>query len=333
MISNEDTSMYNNELITPGGVVKSFTFPDGEIRGDTFYIKHISDNFTLIDCYLKDGDDRSCRKKEIISEIMRESAGRVCRFVSTHPDKDHILGIEALDSQWPILNFYSVSNDIPVDKDDDSMLRYDILKSRQDYPIERGMVRAWMNKGKDGVGASGITFLWPALDNKKYVEALKHVAHPGENEDPSPNNISCVIKYSVKNGASYLWLGDMETDMQQEFFEKCKDKITPVDVLFHPHHGRESSRPPTELLDALSPQIIVIGNAPNQYLNRDNPQKTITQNKAGDVVFQNDISRGYVHIFTSNNPSNMPEFLIQLSGIDRLFMGMNYQGSFRPRTA
>lgn len=328
---DEDSSMYNKKLITSGGIVKSFTFPDGDIRGDTFYIKHLSDNFTLIDCYLKDGEDRSCRRDEIISEIKQESAGRVCRFISTHPDNDHILGIEMLERQWPIKNFYSVSNNIPDDEDDASMSRYNSLKHNQDCPIEKGIERAWMNKGKDEVGSSGISFLWPELSNQKYTEALDRVAHPGKDESPKPNNISCVIKYSIKNGASYLWLGDMETDMQQEFFEKCKKDITPVDILFHPHHGRESSKPPAELLDAIAPQIIVIGNAPDQYLNRDNSQKTITQNRAGDIVFKNDTSRGYVHVFTSNNPDNMPECLIRLGGVDRSFTGFNYQGSFRPR--
>lgn len=50
-------------------VVKSYSFPEGEVRGDMFYIKHNSDNFTIIDCYLKEGDNSSCRKDEILAEI------------------------------------------------------------------------------------------------------------------------------------------------------------------------------------------------------------------------------------------------------------------------
>ena len=69
-------------------IVKSYSFPEGDIRGDMFYIKHGSRNFTVIDCYLKDGDGNNARKDEIIKEIKNESAGRVCRFISTHPDND-----------------------------------------------------------------------------------------------------------------------------------------------------------------------------------------------------------------------------------------------------
>ena len=60
-------------------IVKSFSFPVGDIRGDCFYIKHNSDNFTVIDCYLKDGDGVDCRKDEIIDEIIQNSKGRICR--------------------------------------------------------------------------------------------------------------------------------------------------------------------------------------------------------------------------------------------------------------
>lgn len=56
-------------------IVKSFSFPIGEIRGDTFYIKHGLNSFTIIDCYLKDGDEVDCRKDEIIEEICKESFG------------------------------------------------------------------------------------------------------------------------------------------------------------------------------------------------------------------------------------------------------------------
>ena len=35
-------------------IVKSFSFPCGELRGDTFYIRHNSNNFTVIDCLIRE---------------------------------------------------------------------------------------------------------------------------------------------------------------------------------------------------------------------------------------------------------------------------------------
>lgn len=64
-------------------IVKSFAVGNG----DMFYIRHGSDNFSVIDCSLP-GD----RRDEILDEITEQRAGKgICRFISTHPDQDHIL--------------------------------------------------------------------------------------------------------------------------------------------------------------------------------------------------------------------------------------------------
>ncbi len=83
-------------------VVKSFAVG----AGDMFYIKHNSDNFTIIDCDLNDGN-----QKEIIQEIKLESADKgISRFICTHPDEDHFGGIHLLDKAAPIVYFYVVKN-------------------------------------------------------------------------------------------------------------------------------------------------------------------------------------------------------------------------------
>ncbi len=45
-----------------------------------FYIKHGSDNFTIIDCCMEEA-----YREEIVSELKRESAKKsIKRFISTH---------------------------------------------------------------------------------------------------------------------------------------------------------------------------------------------------------------------------------------------------------
>lgn len=96
--------------------VKSFSVGNG----DMFYIKHNSSNFTVIDCCLDD----DCAD-EIINEIKCESNGKdICRFISTHPDEDHIRGLEILDKKWKILNFYCVKNEANKDDKSDSFEKY-----------------------------------------------------------------------------------------------------------------------------------------------------------------------------------------------------------------
>lgn len=40
-----------------------------------FYIKHVTNNFPVIGCYLSDSKDRNGRKEEIVDEIIKESDG------------------------------------------------------------------------------------------------------------------------------------------------------------------------------------------------------------------------------------------------------------------
>lgn len=283
-------------------IVKSFSFPKGEVRGDTFYIKHGSQNFTVIDCYLKDGDEVDCRKDEIINEIVNESGDRICRFISTHPDNDHILGIECLDARWPIINFYAVENEIPSNAKDDSLTKYIQLKKDKNYAIQEGIKRKWLNDGDSERGNSGLNFKWPILTNEKFKTALANVA-----KGSSPNNISCVLTYSINGGATYMWMGDLETEMQQEYYNCCKGKIPHVNILFQPHHGRKSGSIPSELLEALDPQLIIIGNAPSEHIDYGDSRQTITQNQAGDIVFENEGDE--VHIYTKNDINNVPSCL------------------------
>lgn len=299
-------------------IVKSFSFPVGEVRGNCFYIKHNSNNFTVIDCYLKNGDDLSCRGDEIIKEIVSESKGRICRFISTHPDNDHILGIEKLDKKWGILNFYAVANDIPANTDDSSLTKYLELKQEKNCAIQRGLKREWLNDSGDGHNSSGLKFQWPIISNEKFEKELENVAN-GE----SPNNISCILTYSVKNGPKYMWMGDLETDMLQEYYNECKDEISHVDILFHPHHGRESGSVPDDLLKALKPQLIIIGNAPSEYIDYGDSDMTITQNSAGDIVFIN--KDGYADILTEHKVDNIPSCIdTSCKDDDFKFMGATW---------
>ena len=302
-------------------IVKSYSFPEGDIRGDMFYIKHGSNNFTVIDCFLKDGRGENCRKEEIVNEIKRESEGRICRFISTHPDKDHICGLDYLDQEWPILNFYAVENSTPADSEDLSLSKYHQLKKEKNFRIRQGISRYWLNQADDRNGGSGIHFQWPITSNEKFEETLTNV---GKGE--SPNNISCVFTYSLENSATYMWMGDLETDMQQEYYDTCKGNIPKVDILFQPHHGRKSGSIPSDLLDALNPQLIIIGNAPSKHIDYGDARQTITQNSAGDIMFINKLNM--VHVYTKNKVTNIPTNLIKIGSV-KVFAEWFYCGTLK----
>lgn len=270
-------------------VIKSFSVGEG----DMFYIQHNSDNFTVIDCYMHEDN-----KDRIMKEIEEKSKKKhIHRFISTHPDEDHILGIKSFRDKLGIANFYCVENEATKSEDTEDFEEYcDLRDGDKHYYIYEGCSRKWMNmSGMDDNGeergSSGINILWPKTNNSYYKEALEK-AKNGE----SPNNISPIIKYSLEDGANVLWFGDLEKD----FMESIKDdlNIEKADIIFAPHHGRSSGKIPKVILDKIDPKLIVIGEAQSENLNYYSGYNTLTQNSAGDITF--DCTGNNIHIYVSN---------------------------------
>jgi hypothetical protein len=269
-------------------IIKSFSVGNG----DMFYIRHNGDNFTMIDCCMCDDDE-----SDIVKELKRESAGKdIVRFISTHPDDDHIRGLMHLHQQMNILNFYCV-NSAATKKDgcwtEDfgqyCELRDDVKKA---FYVYKGCSRKWMNQGDDEHNCAGINFLWPITDNSDYKDALKAAAS-GE----SPNNICPIFTYTLNEGVEAIWMGDLESSFQ----DKIKNQVTlpSVDVLFAPHHGRTSGKVISEWLERMAPNLVIIGEAPCDNLDYYAGYNTITQNSAGAVVL--DCAGDSVHVYVSNS--------------------------------
>ena len=252
-----------------------------------FYIDHGSDNFSIIDCHLNDD-----RREEILNEVVSLHGKKgITRFISTHPDEDHIEGLVELDNRITILNFYCVKNRTTKAEESRNFKRYKSLhNSTKAFYLFEGCCRRWMNRSNEERKSAGINILWPDTSNQHFKDALKEAANGN-----SPNNISPIIKYSLQDGVTALWMGDLEADFMEAI--EAELQLSEVDLLFAPHHGRDSGRVPDEILSDLDPQIIVIGEAPSEHLNYYRDYNTITQNSAGDIIFR--CLEGKVRIFTS----------------------------------
>lgn len=102
-------------------------------NGDMFYIKHGSSNFTIIDCNMDDTN-----RQKITDEIISESSDKdITRFISTHPDEDHIHGLKYLDDKIGILNFYCVKNEATKSDETD------------DFKKSQIAITSWTPRGKN----------------------------------------------------------------------------------------------------------------------------------------------------------------------------------------
>lgn len=257
--------------------------------GDMFYIRHNSDNFTIIDCDLSEEN-----APRIIQDIKDAKKGKgIERFICTHPDEDHFGGLHLLDDAIHILNFYVVKNQAIKEVETDSFRRYCNLRdSSKAFYIHKGCSRKWMNISDEERKTSGISVLWPDTANPYFQDALA-TCDAGE----AFNNTSAVIRYSVEGGASCLWLGDLETDFMESITENIG--LSKTTIVFAAHHGRDSGKIPDAWLEKLDPQIIIIGQAPSRHLNYYTGYSTITQNRAGDITM--DFTNNKVHFYVSNS--------------------------------
>lgn len=266
-------------------IIKSFSVGNG----DMFYINHNTDNFTIIDCCYDDEDE----KNKIFDEI-KEKANKkgMRRFISTHPDDDHIKGLKELEETIGVWNFYCVENNATKTDETDDFKKYcELRDGDKHFYIYKGCTRRWMNLSDNERKGAGIHCLWPLTSNEEFKTALKEAE-----EGQSPNNISPIITYSVADGATVMWMGDIESD----FLDKVKDDIEfeEVSILFAPHHGRKSGKLPEDVLKKLNPKLVIIGEAPSEYLNYYKGYNTITQNSAGEITL--DCVDKKVHIYVSS---------------------------------
>lgn len=258
-------------------------------NGDMFSIRHSTDNCTIIDCSISDDD-----QDWLLGEIDKQRKGKtITRFISTHPDQDHLMGLSMLDNHIKILNYYVVKNSAKKQDETNDFKRYKELRDgNKAFYIYKGCTRRWMNQSNDERLGSGINVHWPVTSNEDFKQALRDAA-----DGKSPNNISPVITYSLKDGVKMAWLGDLET----EFMEKITGEISwpEVDILFAPHHGRDSGRIPASILGQMRPKIVVIGEAPSRDLNYYQYYNTITQNSAGSIYFE--CVANWVHIYVASS--------------------------------
>jgi hypothetical protein len=192
-----------------------------------------------------------------------------------------------------LLNFYCVENEATKPDETDDFNLYCALRDdpKKHFYVYKGCSRKWMNENSEERKTSGIQILWPDTSNDLHAQALQDAK-----DGISWNNICPIFTYNLQDGAQFIWMGDLETGFMDEITDSIH--LPKVDILFAPHHGRDTGTVPSHWLEEMDPSVIIIGEAPSEHLNYYEGYNTITQNSAGDITF--DCVNGKVHIYVSN---------------------------------
>lgn len=256
--------------------VKSFSVGEGDMY--TILDREQGGNLTVIDCCIS-----ADRESEILSELRQD--GPSFRFISTHPDEDHIRGLAKLKDDIRVL--WACNNGIDEMFPSEDMKVYRQLFNSE-FTITAGSSIAYKKKG------IGIDFLWPKEDSVEFKNA---VARAKETKK-AYNNTSPILIYTYKGCASFMWMGDLSSDYLSSISKLVAWRH--VDVLFAPHHGRD--RVPLEILGKLTPRLIVIGEAASDDIVYYDKYCEVCQNTAQDILFECDERK--IHLFSSGPVSD-----------------------------
>lgn len=189
----------------------------------------------------------------------------VFRYVSTHPHKDHLKGLEKFFSEIPVINFWDIEHNFQPEKSgfdweeykDDWEFYEKIRKSETDPKVLKHMdtdsPRPYWDEDR-------IEVLSPSSE----LFASVHTKEDGtrcttEEIGARLNNLSYVLLIRV-NGLKILLAADAEVPAWNYIMEKHKNKIKDIDILKAPHHGRESAFY-EEAVKWMNPQYIVFSSS------------------------------------------------------------------------
>lgn len=236
------------------------------------------------------GNYRMCESlTNPIEYIKNRGWGSIFRFVLSHPDMDHMDGLQRLVDEIGIHNFW----DTGYFREKPSFERGPFLEEDWD------MYDALRTGNVDGVRSltkiAGNSF---PLANQKDADGNEPdylcISAPSKEllVDPNPNDdineASYIITYRSALG-NFVFPGDAHDASWEYAIGNHADCLRDCAFLLAPHHGRDSDRS-YEFLDELNPKWTWLGCAPSKHIDysqwdRRNLKKSMS-NQTGSVVLE-----------------------------------------------
>ena len=255
-------------------------------EGDCSIIEHNSGRVSVIDvCNAKPTDSQTSKQEMLMARVFSRGApgnfqqkkypvnpiaylrdhgvSSVFRFVLTHPDMDHMDGIEVFFDEFEPLNFWDTDNEkeIPSSswtgspyKQDDWEF-YKNLRDTSPTSEPKRLTLLDSDRGKywNSEDGDGIHILAPTQD---LVDAA--------NSSEDYNDCSYVLLYRTGE-KRIIFGGDSHDNTWDHILEKHEGSVSNIDLLIAPHHGRSSGRS-YKFLDVLNPALTFFGNARSEHL-------------------------------------------------------------------
>ncbi len=281
-------------------------------EGDCSFIQHKSGRNTLID--ICNGNSKDISKiiatmdesiygnfkqkyhsVNPIEYLKKIKINKIFRFILTHPDMDHMDGIKRLFEEFQVINFWDTYNKKTLENNfvqykKDDWLFYQWLRQSDKYTKLYLYMNAnsfYYNKDKYGGNGDGLYVLSPTHELVKYANLYEEY-----------NELSYVILF-LMGSRKIVFAGDSGEQAWNTILDNYYKKISNIDILIAPHHGRKSGGN-DYYLNVLKPKFTLFGNAKSKHLDynawNNRNLKYITNNQAGSIIIdkKNNILRIYV---------------------------------------
>ncbi|ESU28740.1 metallo-beta-lactamase superfamily hydrolase [Flavobacterium limnosediminis JC2902] len=220
----------------------------------------------------------------------------IFRFIVTHPDMDHLDGIKDLFDEFSITNFWDTDNKKEISDKAGSggynLEDWKFYKSLRDGKISPSTRLTYFSNNSN---------LYYNQDNIEILSPTPSIVKAC-NDKGNWNDSSYVILYTPPKATGGHWkilfAGDSEDLTWEHIVTNHAEKVKNIDILFAPHHGRDSNRN-FDFLKSLTPTITLFGNANSNHLAYAKyPGTRITNNQAGYIIL--DISSQHINLYVKN---------------------------------
>jgi len=181
----------------------------------------------------------------------------IWRFICTHPDMDHISGLDRLTEEEDISVFWDIDHSKELSQDDYWPPQYD--------PAD------WEQYEEIRAGETDQNYLQPTRGSQQqyWDDDNMEILHPSpsfaeevdeeqqDEENPEYNNASYVIKLNTRAGAILL-PGDAEEEAWDDILDEYgTEKLADVKILKASHHGRDDGFH-ADAVEAMDPEYVVL---------------------------------------------------------------------------
>ncbi len=258
-----------------------------------------------------------------ISYMYNHGITSIFRYIQTHPDMDHMDGIEALFAAFKPINFWDTANTkempsknwigSPYQESDWQFYKWLRDNSHQISPRRLTLYSGdlgihWTHNWQGEPGGDGLYVLAPTHE----------LVAAANNADNDYNRCSYVILYRIGNNR-IIFGGDSHDETWEHILDQHKLDVSNIDLLIAPHHGRRSGRS-YDFLNILRPTLTFFGNARSQYLAysawHHRGLSIVTNNQANCMV-----------VDTSKTPMTL--YVTNQSYAQRVNQGTFYHNSFK----